>query len=142
MRTTPFRAEHITLLDIQPHQAWFREAFLAGYGAHYEGPVAQTVWDGDTPIACMGAIELWPGVMECWSVIAGALGTKFLWVDSAARDLIEKTRVRRLQAYVDASFEPGVRWMLDLGFTVEGKLAGYFPNGNDAFPFAMLRSES
>ncbi len=141
MRTTPFQPDHIARLDIQPHQAWSRDLMLSGYAERYAaGPVAQTVWDGDTPIACLGAVELWSGNLECWSVIGGNLGTRFLWVDRAARELLANTAARRFQAYVDATFSPGVRWMLDLRFKVEGKLAGYFPNGNDAFLFALTHT--
>lgn len=136
---TDFSVDHLLRMDIQSHQEWTRDLLAGGYGAFYERGTAQTVWDGDTPIACFGESMLWPGNGECWAILARDLGTRFIAVDRAVRALIERVSTPRLQAYVDATFAPGVRWMLDLGFKVEGKLHRYLPGGNDAFMFALVR---
>lgn len=139
---TDFCIDHLYQMDIQPHQAWTRDLLDYGYGAFYQRGIARTVWlDGD-PVACFGESIVWDGVGECWAILAGNIGISMVAVDRAVRALIGKVSTRRLQAYVDASFEPGVRWMLDLGFTVEGKLKRYLPNGNDAFLFALVRGDA
>jgi quercetin dioxygenase-like cupin family protein len=97
------------------------------------------VWDGETPIACFGQVLLWENNGEVWSVFASDIGTRMTYVYRATRRLIASVSTRRLQAYVDAHFEEGVRWMFRLGFMIEGRLDGYFPNGNDAYLFAMTR---
>ena len=139
MHITDFEPGHILLMDIQPHQAWMREAVENGYGEVLARGVSQTVWDGETPIACFGQVLLWENNGEVWSVFASDIGTRMTYVYRATRRLIASVSTRRLQAYVDAHFEEGVRWMFRLGFMIEGRLDGYFPNGNDAYLFAMTR---
>jgi hypothetical protein len=139
MHVTDFRPEHILMMDIQPHQAWMREAVENGYGEVLARGVSQTVWDGEIPIACFGQVLLWENNGEVWSVFASDIGTRMTYVYRATRRLIASVSTRRLQAYVDAHFEEGVRWMFRLGFMIEGRLDGYFPNGNDAYLFAMTR---
>lgn len=139
IHTTEFKADHIARMDIQPHQEWMREAVANGYGDVLDRGVAQTVWNGETPIACFGQSLIWDNNAEVWSVFARDVGAGMVAVHRATKRLISKVSTKRLQAFVDAEFAPGVRWMLQLGFKVEGKLAGYFPNGNDAFLFAYVR---
>lgn len=138
--TTAFHPEHILAMDIQPHQAWMRELVSSSnYGKLMGAGVAETLWDGDTPIACYGESLLWDGNGEVWSVFARTIGHRMMSVRRATLGLIDRVTTRRLQAYIDVEFAPGVRWMLNLGFKVEGKAVGYFPNGNDAFIFALIR---
>lgn len=140
MHVTDFKPEHLLMMDLQPHQAWMREATeTTEYGNVLARGVAQTVWDGETPIACMGQVLLWDGNGEVWSAFSNAISTRMTYVYRATQRLIASVGTRRLQAYVDAEFGEGVRWMFRLGFRVEGRLAGYFPNGNDAYLFALLR---
>lgn len=140
MHVTEFKPEHLLLMDIQPRQAWMRDTVGTGYAEALAEGVSQTVWDGETPIACMGQALIWQGNAEVWSVFAQHIGTRMTYVYRATRRLMDSVDTHRLQAFVDVDFSEGVRWMLTLGFRVEGKPAGYFPNGNDAFLFARVRN--
>lgn len=139
MHITPFAPGHILAMDIQPHQAWMRQAVEEGYGEFLARGIAETMWRDDKPIACYGGVLLWPGNMEVWAVFARDIGMAMTATHRAAQALIAANPQPRLQAYVDAEFTAGVRWALQLGFKVEGKLTAYFPNGNAAFVFARAR---
>lgn len=139
MHVTKFLPEHIPLMDVQPHQAWMRDAALGEYGIALARGVAQTVWDGETPIACFGQALMWENNAEAWSVFARDIGSRMTFVHRATKRLMASVSTRRLQAFVDAYFPEGIRWMFSLGFVVEGRLRGYFPDGHDAFLFAYVR---
>lgn len=136
MHITHFEPAHILAMDIQPHQAWMRQAVEEGYGEFLARGVAETLWRDGKPVACYGGTLLWPGNGEVWAVFARDMGISMSVAHRAARALIAANPQPRLQAYVDAEFSEGVRWVFQLGFKVEGKLSAYFPNGNDAFVFA------
>lgn len=137
MHITPFAPEHILTMDIQPHQAWMRQAVVEGYGEFLARGIAETLWRDGAPIACYGGVLLWPGNTEVWAVFARDIGVSMTAAHRAAKALIEANAQPRLQAYVDAEFAEGVRWALQLGFKAEGKPRRYFPNGNDAYLFAI-----
>lgn len=136
MHITPFDPAHILAMEIQPHQAWMRDALTSDYGAFLARSIAETIWHDGRPLACYGGTLLWPGNTEVWAIFSSKVGTAMPAVTNAARALIDANPQPRLQAYVDAEFAPGLRWMFQLGFKVEGKHTAYFPNGNDAITFA------
>ncbi len=141
MHVTDFDPTHILMMNVQPHQAWMRDSIERGYGNVLLSGACWTIWNGDTPIACMGRIPLWAGNEEVWTVFDRDAGAQMTPVFRETKRRIALPVCRRLQAYVDVEFAPAVRWMLLLGFTVEGRLTGYFPNGNDAFLFSLIRQE-
>ncbi|WP_143220696.1 MULTISPECIES: hypothetical protein [unclassified Achromobacter] len=129
-------------MDIQPHQEWTRAEQESGYGKFLAAGVAETLWHDNKPIACYGGVVLWPGNGEVWAILSRGIGTAMTAVVRAFRALIEDSVPRRLQAYVDADFEPGIRLMFQLGFQVEGKARAYLANGHDAFLFARLADDA
>ncbi len=139
MHTTPFDPIHLRAMDIQPMQSWIADAASGDYGAAMARGVSQTVWDGDRPIACMGEVLLWPGNGEVWTVFAREIGTQMTYVLRSTLRLMASVSTRRHHAYVEDGHADGMRWMMKLGFHVEGRLVAHFPNGKDAFLFARVR---
>lgn len=136
---TDFQPDHILAMDVQPHQKWMQEAIRTPeYAAGLARDKSRTMWADGKPIACLGQVTLWEGNAEVWSVFASDIGERMTSILRATKRLIDQECPRRVQAYVDAEFPDGITWMFHLGFKVEGKLARYFPNGNDAFLFAKV----
>jgi hypothetical protein len=46
---------------------------------------------------------------------------------------------KRIEAFVDANFAEGHRWIQMLGFVREGYMRSFSPNGNDAVLYARIR---
>jgi RimJ/RimL family protein N-acetyltransferase len=139
--TTAFEPRHLDAMQLQPHQESSRVLLNHGYGERLnEAGPAFTVYAHGEPVACFGLWIKWPGTAEVWAFLAANIGPYGMLAGiRAAREIFDAAEQDRLHAYVDAGFEPGVRLMLDLGFTVEGKHARYFPDGADAFVFARVR---
>jgi RimJ/RimL family protein N-acetyltransferase len=52
---------------------------------------------------------------------------------------LETTDFKRVEAYVDANFEAGHRWITMLGFEREGYMRAFSPLGDDAVLYARIK---
>ena len=136
----PFRPAHIDAFTAQIEQAEMRPYF----GPEYADAIAQTdsftgFADGKI-VGCAGFISQWPGRATCWALIADGV-TKRQWVeiDRVVRRAIELRTERRLEATCDTSFAGGHAWLRHLGFTREGTLRAYTPDGRDNDMYARVK---
>ena len=136
MNIVPFHVEHLQGLALQPMQAGSplvapEQAGLLGH--------AFTALDDGKPIACAGLYEIWPGRALAWTYLGVDSGPKFVALHREVRRHLDAAPWRRVEAYVEAGFANGHRWVLALGFEFEGLLRGFMADGRDMALYARVR---
>lgn len=136
-----FKPEHLESLVLQPAQEFARATVAEkGYGeslAKFDSFTASV--DGRV-VACAGVIPMWNGRGDAWALIARDIGAKGMHeLHYAVLRYIRASSLRRVEACCDATFEQAHRWLMLLGFSYEGPLRKYFPDGRDGIRFAMVR---
>ena len=95
---------------------------------------------------CLGAVELWPGVGEAWSVTSALIETLPVSFHRLVLRMLDEQQAhhhcRRLQASVRQDHGVSVRWLHRLGFTYEGRMEAYGPDGSAHLRFARFRDDS
>lgn len=138
-----FKAAHLQWLELQAAQAYL-SADLAKpeHGILVErAGQGFTAMDGDTVIACAGVAEVWNGRAVAWAFISKDAGRHMMSIHRAVAGFLSASRFRRIEAWVDEGFEPGMRWMALLGFTQETALPmqGFRPDGGACFLFSRVK---
>jgi RimJ/RimL family protein N-acetyltransferase len=140
MHIVPFQPKHLELLILQPSQVAFSDYFDPKYGPSLvEGGPCFTAMDGDEVLACSGVIKQWDNRAIAWALISEYAGKHFIRIHKAVNRFLESTEFRRIEAFVDADFEQGHRWIQMLGFEREGYMREFTPAGNDAVLYARLK---
>lgn len=142
MRIEVFKPEHLDRLRLQPAQAYFsREFSQPGYASLLGRGPAFTALDGDTVLGCGGAAELWPGRACVWSLLSDSAGPHMRAIHRAVSGFIDQLPYRRIEALVDAGFEPGHRWVKLLGFACETPdgMQSFTPDGRHVFLYARVK---
>jgi hypothetical protein len=120
---------------LPPEQQFKSEPWL---GEH-----SRAVETADGLLAVYGWIPLWPGVGHAFAFIHREPQSHALTLVRAGRLLIQQVfreaKLRRLQSTVDASFSRGIRFLLHLGFSIEGLMTGYGPDESDHLMLSMTR---
>ena len=137
----PYRPEHMSSLRIQPAQSLFvpyaeDNAYCRALAE--AGPAFAAVRDGLT-LAIGGCVEQSPGRAIAWALLSQTDGASFVRIHRAVARWLEVAPWRRIEAVVDAGFPAGHRWMSMLGFSHEGRMRGYTPEGGDCDLYARVR---
>ena len=93
-------------------------------------------------VCCGGFVEVWPGRLQGWSIIADDIGPfGMLALTKAWRRILATMKSVRIELTVQAEFEAGKRWAKMLGFIQEtpNPMMGYLPNGGAAVLYAMVK---
>lgn len=139
MDIVAFEVEHLKRLRVQPAQqsclAYLTEELLAD-AVHMD---AYTALVDGAPVAVAGLMDFWPGRAMAWSYIGEGAGLHMVRLTRAIRNFLDGQEIRRIEAYVDPDFEAGLRWIELLGFTREGRLRAFMPDGRDTVIFARVR---
>lgn len=118
-----------------------------------DGGPAFTVKAGDFTVGCLGVVEQWDGRWMAWAVLDKASGPFMLGLTRLAHRFYAKFLAdpgnRRIEAYVDEAFEPGMRWVELLGFELESRhpdgrpraMRNFYQNGNAAYLYARTRPD-
>lgn len=140
MHIIPFSGEHLQRIDLQDAQRRFFASFDDAYVQALKGggPAYTAEADGRV-IACGGIMLQWPGRALVWSLLSRHAGRHFVALHRCVSKRLDEANVRRLEAVVDATFEPGHRWVRLLGFEREGLMRGYAPDGRDHVLYARVR---
>jgi hypothetical protein len=138
MTVEPFQPYHIDLLRAQGVQsAQLGEVSIVPATSVIQPPgPALTVFDQDRVVLCGGVIMQAPGRGECWALMTEGAGKYMHWLHFAAKRFISIQRWRRLEASVPQGFGQGCRWVKLLGFSFEGELKNYGPQGETYLRFA------
>src|SRR6185312_14657212 len=137
MIIVPFEPEHAQRIELpQAHAHW-----LSHVSADYRerlpqlGP-AYTAMVGERVIGCAGIIETGAGSGYLWALASRDSRPHFVGLIRAVRRLMELSPLRRLEATVERGFNPGCRALELLGFSCEGLMKKYGPDGKDHFRYA------
>lgn len=140
MRIVRFDPRHFATLRLQPAQSEFG-GYLADleYARALAAGHAFTALDDRGPIACAGVYELWPGRALAWGLIGASAGRHFVGIHRAVLGFLTAAPWRRVEASVDCDFQAGQRWIRLLGFSYEGTMRAYTPDGRDQDLFARVK---
>lgn len=138
-----FRAAHLQSLELQEAQAYL-SADLAKpeHGVLVEqAGQGFTAMDGDKVLACAGVAEVWTGRAVAWAFISKNAGRRMVAIHRAVAGFLLASQFCRIEAWVDEGFEPGMRWLELLGFTLEtpAPMRGFRPDGGACFLFARVK---
>lgn len=141
MQIIQFQPEHLQELALQPAQKdAYADLAKKEYGESLAKGQAATVLHEGRIVACTGAIPIWKGRAELWSLIAADIGPLGMHkLHFKAKRWLESTDWRRLEAHCDARYLQAHRWLHLLGFKCEGPLEKYTPDGRDCLRFARVR---
>jgi RimJ/RimL family protein N-acetyltransferase len=141
MDIRPFHVEHLKALKLQPSQRQLGPSLNEEVYEFLSTLDAYTAFapDGE-PLACAGLMDIWPGRAMVWSFISENAGRHMVGVTRAVRQFLDLKAPRRIEAYVDADFPAGHRWIEMLGFTREGYLHAFRPDGGDQILYSKVRN--
>ena len=138
-----FRAAHLQWLELQQAQAYLSaEIAKPEHGAMIEqAGNAFTAMAGDTVVGCAGTAEIWQGRSVAWALISREAGRHMVAIHRAVAGYLSAAKCRRIEAWVDEGFGPGMRWLELLGFTCETPLPmrGFRPDGGACLLFSKVK---
>lgn len=134
MRVEEFRLDDLDQLENVGGQEYLvsltdREKFAFGLkgGNHY------SLFSDDMLVACIGFAPVHEWRCTAWALLKGGEPKLFAAVHIVSRRLLRSQPWRRVEAYVDPTFGPAVRWMQLLGFQIETPYKPYYcPDGRGA----------
>jgi hypothetical protein len=145
LKIAPFEAWHLERLEARRFEA--QELACLGdvkrRAVFYQqaGPAWTGLYDGEI-MACCGVIILWAGVAEAWLVTTNLCEQHRLSFHRAIKQnlarLIADMGLQRLQAAVHAEHVVSQKWVERLGFSHEGLMAAYGPDGSDYVRYAKV----
>lgn len=134
----PFEPWHLELLTEMTAEAWLGKDQRYGAMLKQAGP-AYTAFAGMDVIACAGAFQLWEGRAQAWSMLSVAVPQYILGVHRAVKRFLDQYPVRRVEITVDPRSEKAVAWAKSLGFSYEGTMPRYTPQGDTMDLYARVR---
>ena len=91
---------------------------------------------------CAGILPQWPGRAIAWALLTRELTARhFLRVHHKVLNVLLGAHgrgARRIETTVDAGFDAGHRWARALGFSPEGLMRSYSPEGRDHVLYARI----
>ena len=95
------------------------------------------------PVAAFGAVRLWPGVEEVWSLLGDSSRSYAKTLTRIAVQFVDfrviSGDLHRVQMTVRCSDMRAVRWAKDaLGFKIEGLMERYGTDGSDFYMMARV----
>lgn len=107
-----------------------------------DGSFIETLTLDGHPVAFIGMLIHWKGVASAWTISASDVKLCPKTFHKLVLEMLEEyTRIfqiTRLQFNVRAKFRGGCRWAEALGFSKEGRMRKYDPEGNDYFRYARV----
>jgi hypothetical protein len=138
-----FRSAHLQWLELQEAQAYLSADIAKpenGFLVEQAGQ-AFTAMDGGQVLACAGVVEVWAGRAVAWAFLSKNAGRHMMAIHRAVAGYLLASKVKRIEAWVDEGFEPGMRWLEMLGFRQETPepMRAFRPDGGSCFLFARVK---
>jgi len=116
---------------------------LEGRISEYEAQgVVFTIMYHDKPVSICGAIDMWPGVAEIWFLTTHHIDNCKTYFYREVKKLMELTQIEyglhRMQCTVETSFTQCQKWLIGLGFNIEGVQIMYGPDKKDHYRMAKI----
>ena len=138
-----FKAAHLQWLELQAAQAYLSSDISKPEHAAMIEKAGEsfTAMAGDKVLACSGTVEVWSGRAVAWALISKDAGRHMLGIHKAVAGYLSAAKYKRIEAWVDEDFEPGMRWLELLGFSRETPLPmrGFRPDGGSCFLFSKVK---
>jgi hypothetical protein len=134
----PFEPWHLDWLTETTAQAWLGKDLAYGRMLKSAGS-CYTAFAGAQVIACAGAFQVWDGRAQAWAMLSTSLPQYVLSVHRAVKRFLDDYQVRRVECTVDPRSKLAVRWAVRLGFSYEGTMPGYTPQGDTMDLYARVR---
>jgi RimJ/RimL family protein N-acetyltransferase len=135
-----FRPDDLGAIELQAGQRYMdavpdwrhQGAGLTGWSAEADGKL----------LGCAGFAHPWEGRAVAWAVISRHVQPRhFLRIHNFVRARIadlEAVGMRRIEADCMAGFLASSRWLLALGFEIEGRAKRFSPDGRDFLRWARV----
>lgn len=131
MLAVPMHPADLLGMDLQPAQRDFAPSITPEYAASMQQGGA--CWVIRAPsgaaVACGGLFHLWQGRAVAWAFLSPS--APMLEATRFAQKMLGESGIRRVECWVDVDFQAGHRWARMLGFNLEGRMAGFSPEGHD-----------
>ncbi len=130
MKTFPFHAEHLKIMDMRAYERDKVYPYLPQEMLDYYSSLghAYTLVKDGRIITCIGWVPLWPGVYEIWQIPSVYVAEDPLDYVKTLKEFItvytEKLKAHRIQTHSPAD-KLHDRWMQFMGFECEGTLLQY-----------------
>jgi RimJ/RimL family protein N-acetyltransferase len=137
----PFEAKHLRYLSLQSAQSYASsELSKPEYGQQLEqmGDSFTGIHNGQV-IGCAGIWRIWENRAHIWALLSPDAGRHFVAIHRAVVAKLATLEDRRIEAAVDVGFVEAHRWIEMLGFTYEGTMKAYTPDGRDSDLYARIR---
>lgn len=85
-----------------------------------------------------GLIPEWENRATLWSLMSKHSGPYMRRILFETLKFLEERPFRRIESTVQVGFDAGNRWMRMLGFSVEGYMRAYAPDGSDMLLYARI----
>ena len=138
----PFRASDLEALAprLQPAQQAMVSYFQQqGYAEQLSRDPSFTLDAADLPVAAAGITPMWDSRAFAWALITVDAGKHMRTLTRAVLRFLNGCPVRRIEAYVAPDFPAAIRWMQILGFSIEGRMRAFTPEGHDCFMYARIK---
>jgi hypothetical protein len=143
MNIVAFKAAHLQALELQDAQAYLSADIAKPEHARMIESAGHsfTAVVGDKVIACSGTAEVWAGRAVAWALISKDAGRHMVGIHKAVAGYLSAAKYKRIEAWVDEGFEPGMRWLEMLGFIRETPMPmrGFRPDGGSCFLFSKVK---
>jgi hypothetical protein len=137
-----FRPEHIEGFQVQPAQYELQTHLgYPGYAEAIQGPYTWTGLIDGSVVGFAGIQIKWEGRGLGWAMLSTHLTARdFLRAHNKVREILDvaQMRLRRIETAVRSDYEEGHRWAKALGFSPEGTMRKFTPNGYDAVLYARV----
>jgi len=98
--------------------------------------------DDGTIIACGGVVVLWRGVGEAWGLTTKLVESYRILYYKTTKTMIESVaqsfNLHRVQATIPVGHEHAARFIMRMGFTREGLMKKFGPDGHDFIMFGRV----
>jgi hypothetical protein len=106
---------------------------------------AKTMCEGEKILAIAGVAPLWKGVGTVWTLISDEAREHGMRLSMGVYRLVNMLHVERgywrLQATTVRGDEPARLWIVGLGFSYEGTMVAYGPDGMTHDMYARVREQ-
>ena len=101
--------------------------------------IAWSAISEQTVEACSGITKLSPGVYEAWALFGKGFKKYSVPIARAIKSEVDNLEFDRLQAFTEADFLDGNRFLKFLGFKKEAELKSYYGKGKNAVVYSIIR---
>ncbi len=134
----PFEPWHLEWLTETTAQAWLGRSRAYAVSIKNGGP-AYSAFVGLEVVACAGVIQQWEGRAQAWSLLSVSVPHYARPVFAATKRFLLSYESRRIECTVDPRSAAAKNWARHLGFTYEGLMQAYTPQGDDMELWALVR---